>query len=168
MSISASLLPEFDHEMATTRRTLERVPDGLFAWKPHDKSYTMGQLAGHLSNIPSWVPFTLEQDSLDLAPGGLPMKFDYPTTAAGLLKAFDEGVKAARASLEKTSDATMMQSWSLLGNGQVYFTQPKVAVLRGFVMNHSIHHRAQLGVYLRLNNIAHPSMYGPSADETGM
>lgn len=165
MSISAALLPEFDHEMATTRKTLERVSDAKFGWKPHPKSFTMGDLAGHLSNIPGWTPMTLEANSLDLAPNGVPIEMEAPKSAAGILKAFDEHVAAARTALAKADDATMMQPWSLMSNGETHFTMPKVAVLRSFIMSHMIHHRAQLGVYLRMNDIPHPSMYGPSADE---
>ena len=165
MSLSAAFLPEFDHEMAVTRKALERVPDAKFDWKPHAKSYTMGSLAGHLSNIPSWTKATLEQSSLDLVPKGVPIKMETPNTAAGVLKAFDEHVAVARAAIAKTSDAEFMQPWTLEANGEKIFTMPKAAVLRGFIISHMIHHRAQLGVYLRLNDIPHPSMYGPSADE---
>ncbi len=165
MSLSASLLPEFDHEMATTRKTLERVVDAKLDWKPHTKSYSMGELAGHLSNIPSWTKSTLEEDSLDFAPNGVPLKMDMPKTAAGILKAFDENVVVARAAIAKTSDAEFARTWTLLANGKKIFAQPKAGVLRGFIISHIIHHRAQLGVYLRLNDIPHPSMYGPSADE---
>lgn len=165
MSISAAILPEFDHEMATTRKTLERVPDALFDWKPHAKSYTMGALAGHLSNIPAWTKSTLEQDSLDFAPNGVPLKQDAPKNTVEILKAFDANVASARAAIAKTSDAVFAETWTLLANGQKIFAQPKAGVLRGFIISHLIHHRAQLGVYLRMNDIPHPSMYGPSADE---
>ena len=165
MSISATFLPEFDHEMATTRKTLERVDDAKADWKPHTKSYTMSQLAGHIATIPGWTVSTLELDELDFAPNGVPMKMETPKTRAEMLKTFDENVAKARAVIAKTSNDAFMQPWTLKANGQKIFTQPKAGVLRGFILSHLIHHRAQLGVYLRLNDIPHPSMYGPSADE---
>lgn len=166
MALSAALLPEFDNEMANTRKTLERVPDGKFAWKPHQKSSPMGALAGHLANIAGWLAFTIKEDSLDLAPGGKQMEPPpVPKDSKVLLAEFDKNVKDGRAILAGASDAELMKPWSLLNNGKVIMTLPKVAVVRGFVMNHMIHHRAQLGVYLRLNNLPVPAIYGPSADE---
>ena len=166
MGISESLLPEFDNEMANTRKTLERVPVDKFDWKPHAKSAAMGGLATHLSNIPTWAVYTIDQDSLDLAPGGKPLP---PTqlakSQAELLATFDTNAAKARAAIAGASDAELFQPWSLMSNGNTILTMPKVAVLRSFVMNHLIHHRAQLGVYLRLNDIPVPSIYGPSADE---
>lgn len=169
MALNEGLLPEFDHEMANTRRTLERVPDGKFAWKPHEKSGAMGWLATHLANIPGWAVFVINQDSLDLAPQGVPAQ---PPPAANsrkeLLAAFDKNVSAARSAIAGASDAQLFKPWSLLKGGKEILTMPRIAVLRGFVMNHSIHHRAQLGVYLRLNNVPVPAIYGPSADEGSM
>jgi uncharacterized damage-inducible protein DinB len=167
MALSESLLPEFDIEMANTRKTLERVPLNRFDWKPHEKSTAMGGLATHLSNIPTWAVYTLGQDSLDLAPGGEPLP---PTPLAksedDLLATFDANVVKARAAIAGAPDPEFFKPWSLMSNGHTILTLPKVAVLRSFVMNHLIHHRAQLGVYLRLNDIAVPSIYGPSADES--
>ncbi len=169
MALSEALLPEFDHEMANTRKTLERVPDDKFAWKPHEKSGTMGWLAGHLANIPSWANFTINQDSLDLAPQGAPVQPLPPANSRKeLLDTFDKNVAAARAAIAGASDPQLVKPWSLLKNGNPILTMPRIAVLRSFVMNHSIHHRAQLGVYLRLNNIPLPAIYGPSADEGSM
>jgi uncharacterized damage-inducible protein DinB len=167
MPLSEALLPEFDHEMANTRKTLERVPDDKFSWKPHEKSGTMGWLATHVANIPSWVTFTLSQDSLDLAPpgGGSVGPAPAANSQKELLEAFDKNVTAARAALAGATDAQLAKPWSLLKGGKTILTMPKIAVLRGFVMNHSIHHRAQLGVYLRLNDVPVPAIYGPSADE---
>jgi uncharacterized damage-inducible protein DinB len=165
MSLSAALLPEFDHEMATTRRTLERVTDSLFTWKPHAKSTSMGSLAGHLSNIPVWGPLAIERESFDLEPATGSARPKNPETVAGILETFDKNVVAARAAIAGATDEALHQPWSLLARGETIVTMPKIAVLRSFVMNHTIHHRAQLGVYLRLNDIPHPSMYGPSADE---
>ena len=166
MAINDSLLPEFDQEIAGARRTLERVPADRFDWKPHPKSGTMGWLAGHLANIPSWATLTINQDTLDLAPGGKPMdQPPPPADTADLVATLDRRAAEARAAIAGASDAELMKPWTLLSNGQTLMTLPKVAVLRSFVMNHLIHHRAQLGVYLRLNDIPVPSIYGPSADE---
>ena len=168
MALSAALLPEFDQEMANTRKTLERVPDSKFSWKPHEKSGAMGWLAGHVANIPGWLAFTIKEDSLDLAPGGVQMQPPpAPKNSKELLAEFDKNVKDGRAALASATDEQLLKPWSLLNNGKVTMTLPKVAVVRGFVMNHLIHHRAQLGVYLRLNNIPVPAIYGPSADEGG-
>lgn len=166
MGLSESLLPEFDNEMANTRKTLARVPEEKSDWKPHEKSTSMGGLATHLSNIPTWVGYTIGQDSLDLAPGGKPMPpMEMVRSQAQLLETFDANVAKARAAIAGASDAELFKPWSLMNNGNTILTMPKIAVLRSFVMNHLIHHRAQLGVYLRLNDIPVPSIYGPSADE---
>lgn len=169
MAIRDGLLNEFDNEMPGTRKTLERAPEKLFAWKPHAKSASMGYLASHIASLPSWISHTLEQDSLDLMPVGKP-KVETPQakTNKELLEMFDKNVKEARAILAKAEDSEMHRNWSLMGGGKVFFTMPKIAVLRSFVFNHNVHHRAQLGVYLRLNDIPVPSLYGPSADESSM
>jgi len=168
MSISKTILPEFDHEMANTRKTLERVPDGKFAWKPHEKSMTLGGLATHLANIPSWTAQTFDRDELDIAPPGQPpYRLEEAKSRDGLLEAFDKNVSSARAALEAATDENWKGKWSLLMTGKTIFTLPRTAVMRGFVMNHLIHHRAQLGVYLRLLDVPVPSIYGPSADEGG-
>jgi uncharacterized damage-inducible protein DinB len=169
MTISQSLLAEFEHEMANTRRTLERVPDEKFAWKAHEKSFSMGDLATHLANIPNWATITLQQDSFDTAP----VEGEAPQTPKvnsnqQLLETFDKNVASAKAVLAAASDEQMLGNWSLLAGGKTVFTMPRVAVFRSFIMNHNVHHRAQLGVYLRLNDIPVPSIYGPSADESGM
>lgn len=165
-TISRSLMPEFDAEMANTRKMLARVPEANGAFAPHPKSMTLRRLAGHVAEMPTWAVMTLGRDDLDLHPDGEPIykAYELETTAAALTM-FDEGLRQARALLESASDETMMRAWTLKDNGQVYFTLPKVAVMRSFVMNHMIHHRAQLGVYLRMNEIPVPGPYGPSADE---
>ena len=166
MRIADAILPEFDQEAGNTRKTLERVPEDKLGWKPHPKSGTMGWLAGHLANLPIWVPMTLEKDSLDInPPGGGNFRLPEPTTRQELLAMFDTNTAAARASIAATSDEQFMLPWTLLSGGRAIFTLPRVAVLRSFVLNHTVHHRAQLGVYLRLNDIAVPAIYGPSADE---
>jgi uncharacterized damage-inducible protein DinB len=165
MSIADSMLPEFDHEMANTRKTLERVPDDKFDWKPHDKSFSMGSLASHLSNLRSWANVSIEMDEFDMAPGGNRMTTPVCHNQHELLATFDENVKKARAALAGVSDEKLFGMWSLKNSGQNVLSMPRIAVLRNFVLNHNIHHRAQLGVYLRLNDIPVPSIYGPSADE---
>src|SRR5229473_671363 len=155
MSIAQSLLPEFEQEMANTRKVLERVPDEKWNWKPHDKSGTTG-----------WLAVTLNSESLDYAPvdgpSYTPPKIE---NLKELLAAFDKESAEARAALTKASDEDMMQNWSLLAGGKEIFTMPRVACVRGMIMNHLIHHRGQLTVYLRLLNVPVPGLYGPSADE---
>ena len=165
MSIGESMLPEFDHEMANTRKTLERVPDDKLAWKPHAKSFPMGHLASHLANLPGWTNVTIDMDEFDMAPAGEPVKSPECHSRQEVLEVFDKNVSNARAALAGISDEKIFQPWTLLAGGNQVLSLPRVAVLRSFVMNHIIHHRAQLGVYLRLNDIPVPSIYGPSADE---
>lgn len=166
MPIAQMLLPEFEHEMANTRKALDRIPDDKFSWKPHVKSPTLAWLAGHLSTIPSWVNYTLGADSIDLDPeGGPPPRPPEPRNRAEVLETFDKNVQAAKEKLAATTDDVMMSNWSLLKRGQKLMTLPKAAVVRTWVMNHNIHHRAQLGVYLRLLDVPVPAIYGPSADE---
>jgi uncharacterized damage-inducible protein DinB len=162
MSISQMLLPEFDQEMANTRKMLERVPEGKAEYKPHEKSMPMGRLAGHVAELPSWAKHTLEVEVLDLQPG----QTGYTATStAEMLKKFDQYVVEAREKIAAATDADWQKNWTLKFNGQTIMQMPRLAVMRGVVMNHLIHHRAQLGVYLRLNEVAVPGMYGPSADE---
>ena len=166
MSISKMILPEFDHEMANTRKTLERVPDDKFDWKPHEKSMTLGELATHLSTIPGWTAMTFDGDQLDVAPPGEPEYREKPVKSREeVLAAFDKNVASARAALEGAADENWQGKWSLLNRAKPIFTLPRTAVIRGFILSHSIHHRAQLGVYLRLLDVPVPSIYGPSADE---
>jgi uncharacterized damage-inducible protein DinB len=169
MAMKDALLPEFDQEMANTRKSLERVPEDKLGWKPHPKSGTMGWLATHVASLPSWATETMANDSLDLAPNGVPHAPTVPAKSREeLLALFDKNVAAGRAAIAGASDEQFFKPWSLLSNGKTLMTMPRAAVLRGFVMNHLIHHRAQLGVYLRLNDVAVPGLYGPSADEKGM
>jgi uncharacterized damage-inducible protein DinB len=162
--ISESLLPEFDREMGLTRRVLERQPDGQFAWKPHEKSMTLGRLAEHLAELPQWLMLTIKESQIDLGIGR-PAGYQSPATRAAVLAMFDSNVSGARAALSGRTDAEMMAPWTLKNQGKEVFTMPKAAVVRGFAMNHMIHHRGQMMVYLRLQNVPVPSVYGPSADE---
>jgi uncharacterized damage-inducible protein DinB len=169
MALSEALLPEFDQEMANTRKSLERIPDDKLGWKPHPKSGTMGWLASHLVNIPEWAVYTINQDALDMAPKGVHMTPPPELKSRQeMLETFDKNVSAARAAIAGASDAHLFKPWSLLNNEKPLLTMPRIACLRSWVMNHTIHHRAQLGVYLRLNNVPLPAIYGPSADEGTM
>jgi uncharacterized damage-inducible protein DinB len=155
--------------MASTRRTLERVPMDKYDWQPHEKSMRMGYLATHIADMPSWAAHALEKDSLDLAPpDGEAWQMPKAATREELLALFDRNIADARAAIAAASDEEFMKSWSLLKGGQTFLTMLKISFIRTIVINHIIHHRAQLGVYLRLNDIPVPSVYGPSADEGGM
>lgn len=166
MTIGETMLSEFDQEAIATRKTLERVPTEKFGWKPHDKSMEMGRLAIHIADLPNWTALALTSDSFDYAPpGGTGYQMPVCTTTEELVAAFDKNAATARAALADAKDEDFEKPWSLLGGGKIIFTMPKAAVVRGFGMNHLIHHRAQLGVYLRLNGIPVPGCYGPSADE---
>jgi uncharacterized damage-inducible protein DinB len=166
MPIVDTLLPEFDHEFATARELIERVPDASLAWKPHQKSMSLGELATHVANLAFWCSMTIAKDFYDLAANDDP---EARLTAAAsrdeLVKTFDEKVKTARGQLAQTTDAQMMAPWSLKHGDHVIFTMPRVSALRTFVMNHMIHHRGQLSVYLRMQDVPLPSIYGPTADE---
>jgi uncharacterized damage-inducible protein DinB len=167
MPINQGLLPEFDNEMAKTRKTLERVPDNKWDWKPDPKSGSMGWLANHVAAMTLWAADTFSTDSFDFAPGGKQVVMPSAKNRAELLALFDQGSKATRKALESATDEQLMKQWSLLQNGTPIFTMPRIAVYRGMIMNHLIHHRAQLCVYYRLNGIPVPALYGPSADEQG-
>jgi len=166
MPVKDILLPEFDMEMDSTRRTLDRVPDDKFGWKPHEKSGTLGWLASHVANLPSWAKITMEQDSLDIAPAGGPsFVLPKPANRKELLQVFDKNCAEARGALAAGNDTAYGQPWALLMGGKELFSEPRSAVLRRMVFNHLIHHRGQLTVYLRLLNVPVPGLYGPSADE---
>ncbi|MGI9079121.1 MAG: DinB family protein [Gemmatimonadaceae bacterium] len=160
MSLAELILPEFDQEMATTRKLLERVPSAKGAWKPHPKSFSLGHLAQLVSTMPGWVTSTLRQTEINLAgsPG-----YSLETTEA-LLKQFDKHVREAREAFESSTDADFQVPWFLKHGDQVLLTAPRGAAVRSHI-NHLIHHRGQLSVYLRLNDVPLPSIYGPTADE---
>lgn len=162
MPLNQALLPEFDHEMANTRKSLERVPDAKLDWTPHQKSMTMGKLATHLATITHWTEAIMNQDSFDVANAPPQPAFK---SQKEILNGFDQSTAVARKALAGASDEQLVKPWSLKKDGTTIFTLPRIGVLRSFILNHTIHHRAQLGVYLRLNDIAVPSIYGPSADE---
>ena len=166
VSLGEMLLEEFEPEIAACGRTLERVPDNRLGWRPHPKSAAMGWLAGHLANVPSWAAMTIRTESLDIAPDGEEAgPLPEPESVAEVIQALDRNAGEARAALRSASNDELLQPWSLLRNGQILLTQTRISVLRSFVFNHLVHHRAQLGVYLRLNDISVPAIYGPSADE---
>ncbi|MEW4561408.1 DinB family protein [Bremerella sp. JC770] len=166
MSLSDLLFADLQQEFANTRRTLERVPDDKWDWQIHEKSNTIGWVATHLGRIPSWTLFTFDRDALDLNPANGP-NFDppTPTTCEENLKIFDDNVAQAVATLQSVDDATLSQPWTLLSGGEKIFTIPKHMVIRTWVINHLVHHRAILTVYFRVNEIPVPALYGPSADE---
>jgi uncharacterized damage-inducible protein DinB len=168
MRIGQSMIPEFDMEMANTRKVLERVPDEKLDWKIHEKSNTIGWVANHLADIPAWVDMTISHDSLDVEPvAGQPYKSPNEQYVEAILALFDKNVAEARSLLENVDDATLHEPWKLLKQGEEILTMPRIAVLRTWVLNHTIHHRAHLCVYLRVNDIPVPGLYGPSADEQG-
>jgi uncharacterized damage-inducible protein DinB len=166
MAIRDTILPEFDHEMETTRKTLERVPEDRPDWKPHDTSMTISRLAGHIAELVGFGAMTFQGDSFDFAPGGKSqMQPTFMTSRKQLLEIFDKNVSNSRAAIAKASDEDMQKVWSLLNNGKTIVAMPRAAMLRSMVLNHIIHHRGQLSVYLRMNKAPVPSIYGPSGDE---
>ena len=169
MAIRDAFLPEFDHEMTTTRKTLERVPEDKVDWKPHNSSMAMGRLAGHIVEMTGFVPATFMGESFDFRPAGAPPPV--PTVMKSrqqLLDLFDKNVADARAAIAKASDEELYKTWTLLNGGKTFFSMPRIQVLRSMILNHIIHHRGQLSVYLRMNQVPVPSIYGPSGDEGAM
>jgi len=168
MALNQSLLPELEHELAGTRRALERVPFERAEWRPHPRSWTVVRLASHLANLPSWMKLTLSTEVLDLDTMDRAAVNRAAGSQAELLAAFDRNAAEAKAALAAASDATLLGNWSLASGGRTHFTMPRIAAVRAFMMNHSVHHRGQLTVYLRLLDVPVPALYGPSADEQGM
>ncbi len=162
MAFTDALLPEFDREMTTTRKLLERLPDNQLGWKPHDKSMSLGRLATHVAEIPQWGARTLAEDELNLTGSYTPRE---EQSRDAILAIFDQAVADTRKALTSRSDAEFMAPWTLKREGKTVFTMPKAAVIRAMMLNHLVHHRGQLSVYLRLQNVPLPAMYGPSADE---
>jgi uncharacterized damage-inducible protein DinB len=164
MAIVDALLPEFDHEMAVTRRVLERVDGAQFGWQPHEKSMSLGRLATHVAEIPQWGQTILTQPEFNMVDGEY--KPTAAATTADVLELFDGQVKTIRALLAARTDAELMSTWTFKQNGKELFGMPRAAAWRSWVMNHLIHHRGQLSVYLRLTGSKVPGIYGPSADES--
>ncbi len=166
MNLGQILAMELTHEAATTRKCLERLPADKFDWKPHEKSMTLGRLAGHLVEMLLWVKETVEKDELDFA------KVDYTPReykeASELVGDLDEKLTEMSEILNNAANEAMSEKWTLKNGEEVYFEMPKAAVLRGMVMNHIVHHRGQLSVYMRMLDIPVPGLYGPSADEPTM
>jgi uncharacterized damage-inducible protein DinB len=162
MPLVDALLPEFDHEMTTTRKVLERVPEDRFTWKPHARSFSLGELATHVANLPTWGIEALTKSEIDIGGG---QRVAAHASKADLIATFDRNVAATRAALTGKTDAELLAIWSLKRGGKTIFSMPKTAVLRTFVLSHLIHHRGQLCLYLRLLDVPVPSVYGPSADE---
>lgn len=161
-SLKQLALGDLDHELETTRRVLERVPEQHLDWKPHAKSFSLGQLATHLTQIPYWVTITLTQDELDAA---ATPRIEPPATVEELMRRFDENAAGARESMANADESTFGQSWTLRAGDHVILSMPRLAVLRSFCISHMVHHRGQMSVYLRLLDVPVPSIYGPTADE---
>jgi uncharacterized damage-inducible protein DinB len=163
MTMSQVLLPEFDNEMKSTRRALERVPDESFDWKPHEKSMAMGKLATHLAELPGFAIAIIGGDGINFDKGEY--KPAVANNRAEVLELFDKNVAAAREAIVGATDDHLRQPWHLIYQSKKIFDAPRAAALRGMMMNHVVHHRGQFTVYLRLNGVAVPAIYGPSADE---
>lgn len=169
MPISEMLLPEFDQEMAMTRRALERVDDAAMHWKPQERSMSLAELTGHLAEVPGWVSKIMGLPEIDLTPKDGPQYEPFvPKTYLDVLNRFDKNVEEARAAMQAAKDEAYLEQWTLKAAGKEVFSLPRVAVLRTMVLNHQIHHRGQLTVYYRLLGIPVPALYGPSADEGSM
>ena len=166
MSITQALLPEFDQEVAQTRKMLERVPEDALEWQPHAKSMTLGRLATHLAETVAWGERALTLDSFDVLPPGSPppVRKSLPSRVA-MLELLDQNAARSRAAIAATDDAAFARPWSLLRGGTTAFTLPRIGVVRTMLLSHLIHHRGQFSVYLRMRDVPVPGMYGPSADE---
>ena len=166
MTIAQVLLPEFDQEMAKTRECLSRIPSDRLDWRAHEKSWSLQSVATHLANLPRWITMTIQEADFDLQPADGDATREEPiTTVEEALEKLDTNAAAARTAIGTASDEDLMTAWTLLKGGQPLFTLPRIAVIRSTILNHMIHHRGQLTVYLRLNDVPVPALYGPSADE---
>jgi uncharacterized damage-inducible protein DinB len=163
MAIKDGLIPELKHEAASTKKLLEKVPAESFAWKPHEKSMTLGRLATHIAQIPRWMSNIILHDEYDFAAN--PYKADVAGSSEELIKTFNEIYHKALADLEAADDEVFHKIWTVKSGEQIFYQLPKKVAIRGWAYNHLYHHRGQLSVYLRLLNIPVPGMYGPSADE---
>lgn len=163
MPMIDAVLAEFQHEAATTRRLLERVPEQKFDWKPHEKSMTLGQLTHHIAEMPGWMAVVGHQDELDMAQEQ--ERPEPPTSTSQLLELYDQSVETFRQKAAGLSDGEMMKPWKLRSGEEIHFEIPRAAAVRTFILNHLVHHRGQLSVYLRLLEVPLPSIYGPTADD---
>jgi uncharacterized damage-inducible protein DinB len=166
MSLSDAFAGELQYEVASTRKCLERIPETVFDWKPHEKSMAMMALAAHIAEMFGWVKYTVDKPELDFA------TMDYqpfkPQTTADLVGLLDKNSAEAAEVLKQVSDETLLENWKMRNGEKIFVDMPRIAVLRGLVLKHIVHHRGQLTVYLRLNDIPVPEIYGPSADEGSM
>lgn len=158
------LLPEYDHETSTTRRLLERIPAAAFGWKPHDRSMPLGSLATHVADLPRWIGVVMTRESCDVADESMQSKCPVTSTQQ-LLRLFDDNVAAARVQLVAARDGVLAEPWTLKRGTHDLFTMPRIMMMRYFVLNHLVHHRGQLSVYVRMHDVPMPAFYGPSADE---
>jgi uncharacterized damage-inducible protein DinB len=165
MPLSALLLPEFDAEIATARKVLERVPDERIEWKPHEKAFPMGHLAQLVAMLPGWTTFIITKDEFDIAPKDGPTTVYKFQPVSELLALLDKSVADARPLIASVTDEQLEQQWTLKAGGQTVQTMTRYMTLRVSMLNHLVHHRAQLGLYLRLTEQKVPQMYGPTADE---
>lgn len=163
MNIADGMIAEFTYESATTRKLLERLPEDKLSWKPHPKSMTMGELATHIAHIPEWSQTVVNDESFDM--GASNVEVQKPDTRQGILDYFDKSVEGFKRVLAGKSDEQLFQTWKLLNDGKTVLEMPRVACIRSFILSHAIHHRGQLSVYLRENDVPLPMIYGPSADE---
>lgn len=163
MPIAQMLLPEFDHELANARKVIERVPPDRLDFKPHERSWSMIELSTHLARLLNWAGATMSMSEMDLSGHQREPALE---SVDAVLELFDRNTAEARAAIAAASDEQFMAPWTLKSGDEVYFTMPRAAVVRSFVLNHLIHHRGQLTVYLRMAGAKVPGMYGPSADES--
>jgi uncharacterized damage-inducible protein DinB len=161
MKLADSLLMEFDQEAQTTKRVLERIPDDKLAWKPHQKSFSLGQLALHIASGPGQIVAAVSQDTAEVP------NFAQPEAKSRqeVLETFSKSMASARDALKKMDDARLVSEWTLTKNGKTLMSMPRIGFLRSILLNHTYHHRGQLSVYLRILDVPVPSIYGPSADE---
>jgi len=166
MNMTQALLGEFDHEAMNTRKMLERIPDARLGWRPHAKSMTLARLSGHIAEIPGWANVIFGAEEFDMA-SVESHKPAEPASSKELLELFDRNLVVFRDQATVAGDAKLFTPWHLKQGGKVLSTMPRIAAARGFVLNHALHHRGQLSVYLRLIDVPVPATYGPSADEQG-